>query len=40
MSENRFRDRPITFANGSTGRAIDFKTANPVKFFEAISAPQ
>jgi dienelactone hydrolase len=40
MSENRFRDRTITFANGSTGRAIDFETANPVNFFEAISAPQ
>ncbi|MGZ5923906.1 MAG: hypothetical protein ACXWK2_04960 [Rhizomicrobium sp.] len=40
ISESRFRDRAITFANGSTGRAIDFETANPVNFFEAISAPK
>ncbi len=36
----RFRDRRITFENGATGRPIEFETANPVNFHEAISAPQ
>jgi dienelactone hydrolase len=42
MSEQpaRFRDRTITFANGSAGRDIAFETADPLNFFEAISAPQ
>ena len=35
----RFRDRDIVFANGAHGRTIDFETANPVNFHEAISHP-
>lgn len=35
----RFRDRDIVFANGCVGHSIDFETANPINFYQAISAP-
>lgn len=35
----RFRDRDIVFANGCAGRSIDFETANPLNFYQAIRAP-
>ena len=38
-SPARFRDRPITFANGSAGQTIEFESANPINFHQAISAP-
>jgi dienelactone hydrolase len=33
----RFRDRNITFANGSVGRNIDIPSANPSNYYRAIS---
>ena len=36
----RFRDRQITFANGSAGQNIAFETANPLNFHQAISEPE
>lgn len=35
----RFRDRDITFANGSTGLTLDIPSANPVNYHQAISRP-
>ena len=33
----RFRDRSITFANGSAGRNIDIPSANPSNYYQAVS---
>jgi dienelactone hydrolase len=33
----RFRDRNITFANGSVGRNVDIPSANPTNYYQAIS---
>jgi dienelactone hydrolase len=33
----RFRDRDITFANGSAGRNIDIPSASPINYHQAIS---
>lgn len=38
-SPARFRDRSITFANGSAGRNIDIPSANPLNYHQAISQP-
>ncbi len=35
----RFRDRDITFANGSTGKNLDVPSANPTNYYQAISRP-
>jgi dienelactone hydrolase len=35
----RFRDRSITFANGSVGQALDIPSANPVNYHQAVSRP-
>ncbi len=35
----RFREREITFANGSIGRTVEIRTANPANYHQAISAP-
>jgi dienelactone hydrolase len=35
----RFRDRDITFANGSAGHNIDIPSANPSNYHQAISRP-
>src|SRR5262245_57853307 len=35
----RFRDRVITFANGSVGRTLDIPSANPVNYHQVISRP-
>ena len=35
----RFRDRNITFANGSVGQNIDIPSANPRNYYQAISRP-
>ena len=35
----RFRDRSITFANGSVGQNIDIPSANPRNYYQAISRP-
>jgi dienelactone hydrolase len=35
----RFRDRDITFANGSVGRNVDIPSANPTNYYQAISRP-
>lgn len=35
----RFRDQVITFANGVVGRDVTVATANPINYYEAISAP-
>ena len=35
----RFRDRNITFANGSVGQNIDIPSANPSNYYQAISRP-
>jgi dienelactone hydrolase len=35
----RFRDREITFANGSAGENIDIPSANPRNYYQAISRP-
>lgn len=34
-----FRDRQIVFANGSAGQVVEFETANPVNFYQAITTP-
>ena len=34
-----FREREIRFANGSVGRAIEIRSANPLNYHHAISAP-
>ncbi|MBI1328646.1 MAG: prolyl oligopeptidase family serine peptidase [Alphaproteobacteria bacterium] len=39
MTAERFKDRQIAFANGAQGQTIVFDTANPVNFYQAISAP-
>ncbi len=36
----RFRDRSITFGNGSAGRNIDVPSANPANYYQAISRPK
>ena len=38
-SPARFRDRSITFANGSVGHNIDIPSANPSNYYQAISRP-
>ena len=35
----RFRERSITFANGSVGQNIDIPSANPSNYYQAISRP-
>lgn len=40
MAEARFRDTEVHFANGAVGANIGFETANPLNFYEAISAPE
>jgi dienelactone hydrolase len=35
----RFRDQEVTFANGSTGKNIEFPSRNPSNYFQAISRP-
>ncbi len=35
----RFRDRKITFLNGAVGRPIEIRTANPLNYHQAITAP-
>jgi dienelactone hydrolase len=35
----RFRDRSVTFANGSVGSNVDIPSANPRNYFQAISRP-
>lgn len=36
---SRFRDRSVTFANGSVGRNVEIPSANPANYFQAISRP-
>ena len=38
-SPARFRDRSITFANGSVGHNVDIPSANPSNYYQAISRP-
>ena len=40
MSATRFRDQAIAFSDGAKGRTIEFETADPLNFFEAISSPE
>lgn len=35
----RFRERSITFGNGSTGRVIEIRSANPLNYHQAITNP-
>src|SRR5262245_31882648 len=35
----RFSARQIRFANGSVGRPIDIPSANPVNYYQMVSAP-
>ena len=35
----RFRDRNITFANGSVGQNIDIPSASPINYHQVISNP-
>jgi len=39
QSAERFRDREVTFANGSAGRNIDIPSASPLNYYQAISEP-
>jgi dienelactone hydrolase len=38
-STPRFRDQPLTLANGAEGRSIDIPSASPLNYHQAISAP-
>ena len=35
----RFRDREVVFANGVRGQTIDIRSASPLNYWQAISAP-
>jgi dienelactone hydrolase len=35
----RFRDRTVTFANGSVGETVAIESASPVNYYQAISRP-
>ena len=39
MTEERFRDREIRFANGAVGRSIEIRSANPRNYHQLVSAP-
>jgi dienelactone hydrolase len=39
QSAERFRDREITFDNGSVGRNIDIPSASPLNYYQPISEP-
>lgn len=39
MADKRFRERAIRFANGSTGRALEIRSANPRNYHQLVSAP-
>lgn len=39
QEQARLRDRDIRFANGALGRNVEIPSANPLNYFQAISAP-
>ena len=39
MSSERFRDRKIEFANGVIGRPIEIASANPLNYYQLVTAP-
>ncbi|WP_416897526.1 MAG: dienelactone hydrolase family protein [Minwuia sp.] len=39
-SNDRFRDRDVTFANGAAGRNLDITSANPRNYHQAIAEPE
>ena len=38
-SAERFRDREVTFANGSVGRHVNVPSASPLNYYQTISEP-
>jgi dienelactone hydrolase len=40
MTAQRFKDRPITFANGATGQVITIASANPGNYYQMLNDPQ